>query len=301
VTKIDDRIKRFRLRQELENWQRLANRILPLHAFYGRKDEQEAERNLFYDRCAKVFGWKGWEDMTTDTDFDTIVVARSARIDKSPEGIGHGGRGREVAAIQRDRAIAINLKSAPFEWLSSKGYLESRDDKAGIGNIRFSAGMKFRDLLIGAEPMALKSANLEGGSGGGGVPIVINDFKMDCITALNRLKADLIRSQPKRWGRLKVKTGVTKDGKTRKAWIAEVYADERPVLFLLLEKLIYRDIWIFDSMPSAKRKAAMDQLHYGLDQVAVFFGMITPREFDARWQSSLGGKARARRSPHAPA
>lgn len=299
MSKIDDRIKRFRLRQELENWQRIADRVLPLHAFYGRKDEFEADRNLFYDRCAKVFGWVGWEQMTTDPDYDVIVVARSAILDAPLPDVGHGARGREVAAIQRERTIAINLKSAPFEWLSSKGYLETSKDAAGIGNIRFSAGMKFRDLLIGAEPMSLKSANLEGGSGGGGVPIVINDYKMDCITALNRLKADLLRSQPKRWGRLKVKTGVTKKGKIRKAWIAERYADERPVLFGLLEKLIYRDRWLFDGMPVAKRKAAMDQLHYGLDLVAVFFGMITPREFDSRWRKDQ--VAGSRQSPRARA
>ena len=282
MTKIDDRIKRFRLRQELENWQRLANRVLPLHAFYGRKDEQEAERNLFYDRCAKVFGWKGWEEMTTDTDFDTIVVARSAQLDTLPEGISHGGRGREVAAIQRDRTVAINLKSAPFEWLSSKGYLESREDAAGIGNIRFSAGMKFRDLLVGAEPMTLKTANIEGKSGSGGVPVTINDFKIDCINELARLRRAMFYRQG--WKRIRMKSGYTKT-------VDASYAD-RPILFVLLERLVYADVWIFDGLKGREQRAMIQQIQMALDQVAIHFGLITQREYAARWHTEREASAR---------
>jgi len=275
MSKIEDRIKRFRLRQELEDWQRLGNRVLPLHAFYSRKDEQEAARNLFYDRCAKVFGWAGWEEMTTDTDFDTIVVARSAQLDKPPEGIGHGGRGREVAAIQRDRAIAINLKSAPFEWLSSKGYLESKEDAAGVGNIRFSAGMKFRDLLIGAEPMTLKTANIEGKAGSGGVPVTINDFKIDCINELARLRRSMFYRQG--WKRIRMKNGKTK-------MVDASYAD-RPLLFGLLERLVYADSWIFDGLKGREQRAMILQIQMALDQVAIHFGLITQQEYSRRWAS----------------
>lgn len=295
----ETRLKRYRLRRELDDWQRLGNRVLPLYAFYGSRDDREAARNLFYDRCAKVFGWAGWDHMTVDADFDDMVVARTAVLDGPLPEIGHGERGREVAAIQRDRTIAINLKSAPFEWLSSKGYLETKRDAAGIGNIRFSAGMKFRELLVGAEPMSLKSANLEGSSGGGGVPIVINDFKMDCVAAISRIRDELTRAQPERWGRLAMPTGTTKNGKPRKAWIAERYRDERPVLFNLLERLIYRDEWWLSSVSRSKQKAAMEQLHYGLDLVAQCLGMITPREFAARWNSALPDGAR--RSPRGQA
>ena len=284
MSKIDDRIKRFRLRKELEHWQRLADRILPLHAFYGRADDREAERNLFYDRCAKVFGWAGWQEMTTDTDFDTIVVARSAQLDKPPEGIKYGGRGREVAAIQRDRAIAINLKSAPFEWLSSKGYLESREDAPGIGNVRFSAGMKFRDLLVGAEPMTLKTANLEGKSGTGGVPIAINDFKIDCLNELARLRRSMFYRQG--WKRIRMKTGKTK--------IVDASYADRPILFGLLERLVYRDEWLFDGLKGKAERATITQIQMALDQVAIHFGLITQREYAARWHSEPKASARPR-------
>lgn len=222
---------------------------------------------------------------------DTFTKAEKA---KALQREGFGGRGREIAAIERHRVIAINTKSAPFEWLSSKGHLETRKDAAGIGNIRFSAGMKLRELLIGAEPMGLKSANLEGRSGGGGVPMVINDFKMDCVTAISSIRDELTRAQPMRWGRLAVPTGVTKKGKKRKAWIAERYRDDRPVLFNLLERLIYRDEWWLSSLPPVKQKAALEQLHYGLDVVAQCLGMITPREFSARWHSEPRASASPR-------
>lgn len=239
-------------------------------------------------------------DKSVDEGELKAIIQKSKSLDAPLLREGFGGRGREIAAIERHRVIAINVKSAPFEWLSSRGYLETRRDAAGAGNIRFSAGMKLRELLIGAEPMGLKSANLEGRSGGGGVPIVINDFKMDCVTAISRIRDELTRAQPMRWGRLSVPTGVTKMGKKRKAWIAERYRDERPVLFSLLERLIYRDEWWLSSLPRARQKAAMEQLHYGLDVVAQCLGMITPREFSVRWQSGQGAsvpprsRARAR-------
>jgi hypothetical protein len=125
-------------------------------------------------------------------------------LDKPLPGAGYGGRKREIAAIERHHLIAINLAAAPFEWLASHGKLETSADKAGLGNIRFSAGIKFRDLLTGAEPAGLKSANLEGASGGGGVPVLINDFKMDCIIAINGIRRVLAWNQPKRRGKLRL-------------------------------------------------------------------------------------------------
>ena len=206
-------------------------------------------------------------------------------MDKPLPEAGYGGRKREIAAIERHHLIAINLASAPFEWLASHGKLETDDDNAGIGNIRFSAGIKFRDLLTGAEPAGLKSANLEGSSGGGGTPVLINDFKMDCMNAINGIRRDLARNQPKRRGKLRLGKSVRLKEKYRGVRIASSHSSHPDFLFNLLAQLIYKDEWVFEKLSKKRQKAVMDQIHNGLDQIAVYFGMITPREYDSRWNA----------------
>ena len=207
------------------------------------------------------------------------TLARLAALDAKLPEAGHGGRGREIAAIERSRVIAINLSAAPFEWLASHGRLETSRDKPGIGNIRFSAGLQLRDLMVGAEPAGLKSANLEGASGGGGVPVLINDFKLDCVTTLSQLRADMAAAVPLRRSKLKKR-------KTDEETFAEKYRSHRSEQFAILERIVYKEEWLFDGLSKRKQKAVMDQIHNGLDQVAVFFGLITPREYLGRWHSS---------------
>lgn len=280
-----DRVRMWEQRRAREDADKLMRRILPLAAFYARSDDFEEQRTLFYDRCAKVLGWQGWEQMLTDTDSDDLVIARSQILDKPLPDVGFGGRKREIAAIERTRLIAINLSASPFEWLASHSRLETKRDAPGMGNIRFSAGIRFRDLLVGAEPAGLKSANLEGRSGGGGVPIMINDFKMDCLISLNGLQRWLEKNQPKRTGKLKTGTSTKLKAKYRKKIIFGRYAIHQTMMFDLLHRLIYKDIWVFERIPGARQKAVMEQIHNGLDQVAVYFGMITQREYSTRWKA----------------
>ncbi|MCB1102458.1 MAG: hypothetical protein KDL10_08840, partial [Kiritimatiellae bacterium] len=197
------------------------------------------------------------------------IVEKSKEIDAPLKQEGFGGRGRAIRAIERNHVIAINQNSSPFEWLAAKGYLETRDDVAGIGNARFSAGLRLRDIMIGAEPSGLKTFDLER-SGGGGVPMMISDFKMDCIKLLTRIRNELSTPKPSRLHR-------------RKRVETE--------LFSILERIVYREEWIFEVKDKRrnkvaaqrKQKAIMQRLHYGLDTLALMFGMITPQEFDARW------------------
>lgn len=205
------------------------------------------------------------------------AIARSKEIDRPLPREGFGGRKREIAAIERSRVIAINLSAAPFEWMASHNMLESKLDQPGIGNVRFSAGIKLRDLMIGAEPAGLRSANLEGSSGGGGVPVLINDFKMDCVQALAQLRADMALTTPLRRSKLK-------KNKRDKKTFDESYHSHRSEQFSVLERTVYREEWLLDGISNRKKKAVIEQIHNGLDQVALFFGMITQREYAARWK-----------------
>lgn len=279
---IEDRRRMRALREARNDRDRVAQRVLPLEAFYGRGEDLEARRNRFYDSCAKVFRWQGWDAITFDMDYEELATVRDAPMPLP----GHGGRGREIAAIERNRTVAINLNSAPFEWMASHSMLESKADQAGIGNIRFSAGIKFRDLMVGAEPAGLKSANLEGGSGGGGVPVLISDFKVDCIHTLSGIRRELAKSQPLRTGRLRIGESEKIKKKYRGKLIEGQYAGRHVAAFELLSRLIYQDEWVFEKLSKAQQKAVVNQIHNGLDQVAMYFGMITKREFVARWAKS---------------
>jgi hypothetical protein len=272
------------MRMAREDCERLQRRQIPLAGYYARKDEFEDQRDRFYNRCAKVFKWEGWDSLGLDSDSDDLFIARMEILDAPLPREGFGGRRREIAAIERARVIAINLSSSPFEWLASHNKLEERIDQAGIGNIRFSAGIKLRDLMVGAEPSGLKSFNLEGSSGGGGVPVMISDFKLDCLRALTRIADEMRWMAPKR---AFYKFVGEIDGKPW--WVKQFeYPDLRKEPFKLLERVIYRDEWIFEGAGRRRQRAILNQLHWGLDAAALKFGMITPREFDARWAPQQG-------------
>jgi hypothetical protein len=273
---------KLRAKQRAAREARMMRRHVPLFAFYGRERAHEHARNLFYDRCAKIFEWPDWEFSGIEDDTGDLYIARVMRGEWNLPAHGNGGRGREIAAIERARVIAIDLSAAPFEWLASHNRLETKHDSSGMGNVRFSAGIKLRDLFIGAEPAGLKSANLEGGSGGG-TPVLISDFKFDCVTSLARLREQMAQMVPLRWSKIKYR-----DEKGEE-FEEQAYAFRSEPL-RVLEQLVYKDVWIFDGLPQAKQKAVMDQIHNGLDQVSLFFGMITPREYAARWKPKADRK-----------
>ena len=282
---LQERLRARRLAEPADDLRRYRKRMVPLIAFYGGKPEREAARNEMYAECRRVF--TDLTEVQCNTPGGDIL--QTGRV--TP---GYDGRW-EIAAIERNRLIAINLSASPFEWLASHNLLERKIDAAGIGNVRFSAGLKLRDLMIGAEPSGLKSFNLEGSSGGGGVPMMISDFKLDCLRLLTRVSDDMKAKAPKR---VFYKNFGEIDGKPFLVPQFE-YKDLREEPFRLLQRVIYHDEWVFDGRERHQQRAILDQLHWALDSAALTFGMISPREFDGRWspQPQRGPQAQPSAAP----
>lgn len=173
---------------------------------------------------------------------------------------GRDGRGLNLLSMDRSRTMLIDQNAAPFEYMSSSGLLRLKSDPDGFEQTRFSAGMRLRSLMIGAEPRSLKTVELDGMPSGQGGINHIGDFKLDCMHELNRVRSTL------------------DDGlsKYRTIW-------RESQLYRLLEKLVYLDDWTVIEVTPKKREAVVKAIHYGLDCLALLWGMITTREFEQRW------------------
>lgn len=251
MSSIATRIKSLRLRKEREHVEAIRNRVLPLSAYYGQKEDREARRAQFYAQCASQFKWDA------NRVLDPLCVDMAPPVE--PEA-GFGGRGRSSVKIDRTHSMIIDRNAAPFEFLSSSGLLKSKDDPIGLEQTRFSAGMRLRSLMMGAEPKGMNTVDLEAIGGGSCSGFSPTEYMIECMKHLERVRHEL-------------------DDGNRK--YATIWRESR--FYLLLERLIYRDDWSVIEVPKSQRKAVVNAIHYGLDCLSLMWGFIESKEFSRRW------------------
>ena len=233
-----------RLREARLDRDALHKRTLPLRAFYAREADVEERRNQFYAAMAKAYGWPARYLAPMDPAVEHVVSG----------GIGRDGRPAKLRAIGQKHVMPVILNAAPLEYLFSNGMLQGDTDQHGAAYRRFSAGQRLRGIFEGAEISGLKTANLEGASGGGIPGRLPGEYKMDCIRSLAELR------------------GGPDDQKAI-----------RPGLFMLLEAVVYRDRWIWEEVRGNRQAAVIVRLHKALDLLSVRFRMMTARDFNDRW------------------
>jgi len=175
------------------------------------------------------------------------------KIGKTPGKVGYGEVGRSISLISMKRAIPINTKAAPLEYMVDQGWLETRDDKSSVGRIRFSVALRCREFWEGANISTIKVNSYEPTISGGGVGNTLSDYQMDCLMTVSHIK----KSMP-----------------------AE--------LFTILEQVVMFDVWLWKKRHKTKRPVIIKKIHMALDHAAIAIGYMELEEFKQRWKSSPG-------------
>ncbi|EJB02917.1 hypothetical protein Rleg9DRAFT_1732 [Rhizobium leguminosarum bv. trifolii WSM597] len=216
--------KSFKERLEAKRLEKaqIRKRVLPLVAHYGRDDDFEHRRAVFYAAMAKAYGWEEWKIGSRHSVSPPVAMA------------GRDGRKAEIASIGRERATPIITNSAPLEYLFSKGWLQGKNDAPGAAHRRLNAGQRLRSIWEGAQISGLKAANLEGSSGGGVPGRLPGEYKMDCIRWLSYL-----RGSNKTPGLEQSEFSMVEDVVFHDVWLWEkVRADRRDRVILKLLKAL---------------------------------------------------------------
>lgn len=177
---------------------------------------------------------------------ETVPSADAVNTASAP---GRGGRSAQLELVGKKRSIPVIANAAPLEYMSHAGMLSSGRDGSGAAMLRFSAGMRLRGIFEGAEVSGMKSAAFDGGGGGSYSGRTVSDHKVDCMKILDHIRQEI-----------------------------------PPRLFRLIEDMIYRDQWVWET--AVNRDAVVREIQYGLDLVAVALTMAVGSDVRARWAKS---------------
>lgn len=167
--------------------------------------------------------------------------------------------GERRAKEIRELGLAPRGTSAsPLEFLYERGLLAEPDEKksgkvgaATVGNSlrRYQAGERLRSILVSAYSSGLKTQNYESvGGGGGGAGVVIHAAVVEALDNANRIRG-------------------------------MVFDEE----FRMIDQMLREDRFVFD-VPAAKAKdLVLEDVRRVLDVVSVFFEMMSPDDFEKRW------------------
>ena len=196
------------------------------------------------------------------------------------EGLGFGGRARDVRRLDQKSAVNMNVASAPLEWLAAKGMIETKDDEPGHGLVRFAIGMHIRRVVEGAQVAALKSQSFEGSSGGGAGARPVSDYKLDCMWQLDRIKS---RMHP---GLHRLLMMVVVDD----VWLWETPTPMKKRNALLLKRQTTTSAKARKKLDRSiarerakERRYIIGRVLKGLDHAGVALGYITYGQFRQRW------------------
>lgn len=225
------------IKDRLDRRRALRNKVLPMVAFYGREPDFERRRGEFYTAMAKAFGWADWKTGAVYKDGVGDALA------------GRDGQPLKMRLIGKGTAYPINENSNPLEHLAFSNLLATDADSPRAGLSRLEAGLRFRDLMAASQISSLKTANLEGASGGMAMGKPPSQHKIEAIH-------DMI-------------------------WLRDnIPADDMK----LLEDVVFFDVWIWKKVRADRRSATILRVQRALDRLAVQFRLMTIQEFNVRWR-----------------
>lgn len=231
------------IKDRLNRRRALRNKVLPMAAYYGRDADFERRRGEFYAAMAKAFGWADWNTSATYKDGVGDVLA------------GRDGHPVKMRLIGKGTAYPINENSNPLEHLAFSNLLATAADSPRAGLSRLEAGLRLRDLISASQISSLKTANLEGASGGMAMGKPPSQHKIEAIHDMIWLRGNIPADDMK-----------------------------------LLEDVVFFDVWVWRKVRADRRSAMILRVQRALDLLAVQFRLLTIQEFNARWRA---GRRRA--------